>query len=149
MIRAIVAIAGAIAWGVVFVLFLAFTINRAHAQGWEIKEIYAHTFTRHSHGNEKLNNRDWGQGVVLRNGVVLGGYRNSIYQNSRYIGYFWQPTPYIGVVGGVVSGYLPDDKILPFGAIVFTLPVGHWRAHLNVIPAGHQNVANLSIGYAW
>lgn len=124
-----------------------------HAQGdphdWRVEEVYVHTFTRHSHGNERLNDRNWGQGVVLRNGVIIGAYHNSIWQNSTYVGYYWQPSPYFGIVSGMISGYMPDDKLIPFGAAVFTLPLGHWRLHLNVVPAGRQNVANLSVGYTW
>lgn len=117
--------------------------------GWEVQEVYVHTFTRHSHGNEYLNDRNWGQGAVLRNHIVIGGYRNSIYQNSRYIGYKYDLNQYVGVIGGLIDGYV-RHKAIPFGVIVFTAPIGrHVRVHLNVLPAGRQNIANLSVGWGF
>lgn len=128
--------------------------------GFKVAEIYAHTWTRHSRHNNRLNDYNRGGGVRLENNIIIGTYYNSIFQNSVYVGYAYDVNDYFGFVSGFITGYCKEKVPLPFGTAVFTIPVNkikplirwipeakHLRVHLNVIPAPQQSIANLTFGW--
>jgi len=55
------------------------------------------------------NPNTYGIGVETEDHAVMGGYYNSFYKYSAYVGYAWRPLEYkrvtAGIVAGLISGY--------------------------------------------
>ena len=96
------------------------------------------------HGKEdvKLNNENYGLGIEYQfsenQSITAGTFKNSDFEQSRYLGWYWLPLSWgplkFGGIFGVIDGYSRALNGNPFPAI---LPAISWqgeRVGLNVYP---------------
>lgn len=145
--------------GFLFALFLIVTGNPCKAD-----TIGVHLFSRH--GSEtfertyptqptqqiKYNNDNFGLYYIADNGFTAGGYKNSYYRNSFYLGWTWEFDKFYGVTPSItvagVTGYdwcrgmgLIRPMVMP-SARVDVLGLG---VKLSGLPVGKAGFMHLSI----
>lgn len=83
-------------------------------------EGYQHDYYKPGH-----NNNNFGLSYQFDNGFTFGYYKNSKYRYSVYFGEQFMFNEYIGVFGGLVTGYRKksDNQLMPFLSGVIKIPL--------------------------
>ncbi len=84
-----------------------------------------------------MNNVNPGGYVEFKNGLIIGGYRNSINRDSYYAGYNYR-FPAVGpvtpsVMGGVVTGYYKSPTLAIVPSLSVELAPG-FEARVSYVP---------------
>lgn len=100
--------------------------------------------SRHFEYAEKFNQQNYGYGIEYQLSaskyLVLGGYRNSVHDDTRYIGAAWMPLaagPFkLGAIAGLADGYaaMRDGGFFPVVLPVLAFERGRIGANFVVIP---------------
>lgn len=98
-------------------------------------------YSFHYDRNTDFNSVNYGIGVEYKFSNTLsattGTYRNSYYNQSNYLGVYWQPVSFgpvdIGVVAGGFNGYSNTNNGGWFPALLPVLTIEGKRVGLNVI----------------
>lgn len=134
------------------VICLACTPALSSAETWRdpvivkpqpISEVWLNAgfLSLHYDKNVDLNNRNFGLGGTYRYSTVsaytLGVFKNSDYQTSSYLGWFWQPIAWgkirLGAVVGALDGYPEINNGGWYLAAIPTVSVEHQDVGLNLL----------------
>jgi hypothetical protein len=142
-------------------LLLSFLLGRCEARAEETKPQtwgVATIASYHANREVKHNERNWGLGLEHdlndKWRFAAGGYRNSYWRDSVYVGALWLPAQSgnykFGVLLGAVTGY--DHVVGPFAPTVLPTLMyegKQWGANLGVMPSPARGVGVLGLQLKW
>lgn len=107
--------------------------------------IGMHMFSVHTHKVDVIAQKDWnnlnpGMYAKWDNGLVIGGYYNSIRRTSFYVGYAYPLTDNFDVVVGAITGYYGDVPTGTYGTrkvLPLIVPSYHFRLTDDVVGRVH------------
>lgn len=78
-----------------------------------LDQVMTGFLSKHFGGDHQFNEQNTGLGVSTTDGLLFGGYRNSLNRPSFYAAKEWKTNPYMlgpvalqgGLLGGAVTGY--------------------------------------------
>ena len=124
-------------------LFLALALCRG-ANASEPVTVGIHLISAHTAPVQ--NNANVGAYLRYR-GWVAGGYRTTEDGVAGYAGYVWEPTSYVAVTLGVVTGYRASTLGPLFAVTVFGPRVYGVRPALHFVPPVGENPGLVNLGF--
>ena len=92
-----------------------------------------------------FNNENYGIGYAFDSGLVAGTYKNSIDNQTVYLGYCVPLGGEWSLLAGAATGY--QYSVVPAALVSYRVPMGkHWGVRVNLIPFG-KGAVNLTLGY--
>ena len=105
--------------------------------------LYAHTVSYHVNREANYNESNYGLGLrhytTTDRYITAGTYKNSEYNQSNYVGYGWEFTPYLGLSAGLITGY-KLHKVLPY-----IVPVIKYKSISLIVAPYPEAVIHLTI----